>query len=174
MTEYTIYRLIDPRDSCVKYVGCTSNLEERLRLHIRHPEKTAKGKWISELQSEGLNPLAEVIETHADVTIAAEREIHWINQLKENGVSLTNGIINAKYTVRKKYISPPLEIEPSMRCLNLEKTAKIMQVTRKAVLDLIFEGELIAFKVGREYRVREVEIKAVMTRKQIKPKQAEQ
>lgn len=61
-----IYKLIDPRDNNVKYIGKTFNLKKRLSEHIseaktRKGMKTKKENWILKLISLGLKPIINLI-----------------------------------------------------------------------------------------------------------------
>jgi hypothetical protein len=76
-----IYRLLDPRNSEVRYIGVTKfTLEHRLNRHIGESlegVKTHKCRWISKLLRSGLTPIAELIEIVAE-DVWSERERFWI------------------------------------------------------------------------------------------------
>jgi predicted GIY-YIG superfamily endonuclease len=89
--DYYIYRLVDPRDSAVHYIGITSDVKARYRSH-RHnrsnnPQKIA---WIHDLQSQGLKPELEIIEQVFGETLARKHERDWICSYREQGAPLTN------------------------------------------------------------------------------------
>lgn len=88
-----IYRLVDPRDGAVRYIGKTrSTLNKRLHGHLQETRlrRCACGPWINELKSAGLRPKIELVETVADGTFWAERECFWIAQYRATGAPLLN------------------------------------------------------------------------------------
>ena len=97
---YTIYRLIDPRDSKPFYVGRTTDVKQRKHSHgwIVRPSSHSTSQRlrtrISELASEGLKPIMAVIEETNDKS----RETYWIEHLTRLGVQLLNkhGIRHAR------------------------------------------------------------------------------
>lgn len=56
-----IYALIDPRDGVIRYIGCSHDVEKRLRQHLRNPLNCLRG-WIKELKVAGLVPETKVLE----------------------------------------------------------------------------------------------------------------
>lgn len=91
-----IYKLIDPRDNTIKYIGKTkqNDIKKRLNGHIRMSLKnssTKKEKWICSLLSKGLSPIIEIVEECFEYNWE-EREIHWINYYSEI-YNLTNSTI---------------------------------------------------------------------------------
>jgi len=59
------------------------------------------------------------------------------------------------------------------RIFTADQIAKLLGFHRKTVIKWITDGELIASRLGREYRIRESDLDAFMTRKQIKRKDQE-
>jgi len=59
------------------------------------------------------------------------------------------------------------------RYLTVEQIAELLGFHRKTVIKWITDGELVGSRLGREYRVRESDLDAFMTRKQIKRKDQE-
>lgn len=61
----TIYGLIDPRTTLLRYVGKSYNPIERFSQHIRDcsRERTRKANWIRSLLKLGLKPQLEILET---------------------------------------------------------------------------------------------------------------
>lgn len=85
-----IYTLIDPRTSLIRYVGKTENTTDRLSSHIREAKKGTQSyvyNWIRELLRLDLVPLIKTIE---ECNNWQEREIFWIQKLREDGYPLTN------------------------------------------------------------------------------------
>lgn len=87
-----IYRLCDPRDGSVRYVGKTAQaLKCRLRGHLYDAERTNSRrvcKWISDLVAQGLRPVMELIEVAGENW--PEREVFWIEHYASEGADLTN------------------------------------------------------------------------------------
>lgn len=93
MTTY-IYTLADPRDGFVRYVGKTTNLNERYRCHV-NPAKSIndhRTNWLRSLRKSGLTPVMEVLEEiHSDDDSAwRDAERFWIESLRCLGCKLVN------------------------------------------------------------------------------------
>ena len=110
MTEYKIYTLTCPLDGNIKYVGATiQDLKIRLAGHCSAREGTHdKEIWIESLKIKKLKPVIEVLET-----IQSENKTHinyieqyWINQFKQWGFELYNGI---HYSVNNRKGRSPQE-----------------------------------------------------------------
>jgi hypothetical protein len=91
----TIYKLIDPRDNSVKYIGRTHKpLKKRLDGHLadaRRGSKSHRCKWIRKLLSKGLIPSIEALENVA-WDKGSEREQYWIAWYgRKNLVNGTDG-----------------------------------------------------------------------------------
>ena len=56
------------------------------------------------------------------------------------------------------------------RILTVDQIAELLGFSRKTVIKWIIDGDLVASRLGREYRVRESDLDDLMRRKQIKPK----
>ncbi len=52
----------------------------------------------------------------------------------------------------------------------IEEVAKILELHRNTVKKRIEEGDLVAIKVGREYRIRPRDLEDFMERNQYRPK----
>src|SRR6266851_8039644 len=106
MQEYSIYGLVDPRDSSTRYIGVSKQPNARMRAHTRH-RGGDKGKWLKELKELGLTPQVEVLETITNSrdaeAIATEREQHWISKFVGEGIALLNVA-----GVTKPYVAPRL------------------------------------------------------------------
>ena len=100
MRTYKIYKLIDPRDNAVRYVGVTTRtLQQRLSQHWNEGKNfigTYKRHWIKQLYEIGLKPIIELIEI-CDENQWEEREKFWISFFED----LTNHSIGGKGIVFK-------------------------------------------------------------------------
>ncbi|MCK9429979.1 MAG: GIY-YIG nuclease family protein [Candidatus Omnitrophica bacterium] len=87
----TIYNLKDPRNGEIYYVGCTKNIQQRIKAHLNPARDliTPKRKWIKELRDIGLKPLFSILE-EVDDSIALEREKYFIQTFRKLGSPLTN------------------------------------------------------------------------------------
>ena len=90
--KYTIYKLIDPTDNKVRYIGLTFNdLRMRLKSHLSEPGKSHKIFWIKKLKKQGLKPIIESVEENISTyDEACQREIYYIDHFKSLGCDLTN------------------------------------------------------------------------------------
>lgn len=90
--KYTIYKLIDPISDEIRYVGLTFNdLKQRLKSHCSEKSSSHKSNWIKKLKSFGLKPIIETIEENiSSYDEVCNREIYWIDKLKNDGHPLTN------------------------------------------------------------------------------------
>lgn len=109
-----IYKLIDPRNNEVRYIGKTINIKRRYKQHLYDKRKSHKSSWVQSLRNEKLKPILELLET-CDIDNWKERENYWIKQfnnltnLKEGGGSdyirttsdETKEKMRLKYTGRK-------------------------------------------------------------------------
>jgi predicted GIY-YIG superfamily endonuclease len=76
-----IYLLKNPIDQTVFYVGCTSNVKNRYRQHLKNAvehQNTPKNKLIFSLLQRSMQPLVEVVEQHEDPAFAREREEFYV------------------------------------------------------------------------------------------------
>jgi hypothetical protein len=96
--KYTIYKLVDPSDNQIRYVGLTFNsLKQRLKSHLSEPGKSHKIYWIKKLKKQGLIPIIESVEE--DISTyekACEREIYYIDFFKND---ITQIILKKKYII---------------------------------------------------------------------------
>lgn len=93
--QYTIYRLIDPRDNSTRYVGLSSNVLRRYAAHIlgNSPSQmnAARSAWLEDLNQQGFMPVLDVIESGIrDRRQAEEREAYWIRVYHDSGANLLN------------------------------------------------------------------------------------
>lgn len=87
-----IYKLINPIDNVIRYIGITSKtLQKRLKSHINDKKSNIhKINWINKLKSNDLFPIIELIEEVDDIKIANVRERYWINYYRNIGCNLLN------------------------------------------------------------------------------------
>lgn len=103
LIERFIYRLVDPRNNEIFYVGQTYDPRERYYAHIAcKSSNTAKDARITELRQLGLRPRFEIIEKIISVEIepVLEAERKWILFYLEQGEPLTNVIERSKKRVK--------------------------------------------------------------------------
>ena len=62
---------------------------------------------------------------------------------------------------------------PTERVYTLDQAAEWLGFNRKTIVKWIESGELIASRLGKEYRIRQSDIDDFMRRKQIRPKKDE-
>ncbi len=100
MKTYKIYKLIDPRDNSIKYVGVTTRtLQQRLSQHWYESKNfigTYKRHWIKELYNLGFKPNIKLIEI-CNKDNWEEREIYWISYFE----NLTNCSLGGKGIIFK-------------------------------------------------------------------------
>lgn len=95
---YFIYVLCDPRDTRVRYVGCSMNPAKRVRREVwlcaNRSGKTSRWcpnqRWIRELLAAGLQPVMHVVERSESAADASQLEADWMARLREKGASLLN------------------------------------------------------------------------------------
>lgn len=89
-----IYSLIDPIDNSIRYIGWTSNVENRYKQHLKEARRGSKNhrcNWIRSLFSKNVLPTISVIE-EIPYSKRQEREVYWISYYgRENLVNSTDG-----------------------------------------------------------------------------------
>lgn len=91
-TPHDAYRLRDPRNNTVFYVGISKNIQRRYKQHLACSGLNFKlNLRIQEILRCGLVPEMEIIEPAIlGANEAREREKHWINHHTQQGDLLTN------------------------------------------------------------------------------------
>lgn len=89
---FFIYRLLDPRDHSICYVGMSKNAERRYIEHTQNQIRSDLHWWITSLKRLNLRPLLSIIEAVETIEEAKEREAHWIREYLERDEPLTNGL----------------------------------------------------------------------------------
>lgn len=85
-----IYGLSDPRNDIIRYVGKTSNVERRLRAHLKRSGCKYCYAWLTKMNNDGISPSVTILETLSDNDDWASAEKKWIKHFKEQGNKLTN------------------------------------------------------------------------------------
>lgn len=101
---YNVYALVDPRDSHVRYIGCTCQRPStRLRKHMEVIESHAKrvNAWITELKGAGCQPVIVPFQTVKTKAQALDLELYWIKHFQHLGSELLN-VVGMHDSVRKK------------------------------------------------------------------------
>lgn len=98
-----VYALVDPRDSRIRYVGCSYEPGKRLARQldearkrrklsgmIKNPENMPpRLRWLNVLDDINERPIVVILE-QCEYERWRERENHWIIKLHEAGAELTN------------------------------------------------------------------------------------
>jgi hypothetical protein len=157
--SYQIYALIDPRDNTVRYVGISIDADERFISHLHDPNASLpKTRWIRELRQEGLSPVMQILETIEAganaLSLACQRELHWINEMQRRGYTLLNvmGVTrdySASYyprplsnMLRKDEGKPKPPERPIGSSIPMKQRLKVREIARAlhvAVTDLVEE-----------------------------------
>ncbi len=96
--KFYIYALIDPRfPSRFYYIGCTSNLSQRLQQHNGGSHQQQLRQWIKELRQVGLSASFVVLQTFASRNRALKAEQDWIKNCRSefliNKIQIPNVIL---------------------------------------------------------------------------------
>jgi len=93
---WSIYVLIDPRSGAVKYVGKTTNPQQRKSAHDRGSEgasSEALNTWFTDLEANGLKPIMTVLMSGLDEPTGAAKETEMILLHRQSGelLNFTDG-----------------------------------------------------------------------------------
>ncbi len=81
--KFYIYALIDPRfPSRYYYIGCTSNLSQRLQQHNGCAHQQQLLQWVKELKNIGLSPSYVVLQAFTSKENALKAEQKWIKNCR--------------------------------------------------------------------------------------------
>lgn len=89
MSNYYIYKLYDPRNRAVRYIGCTQNIQKRYRKHCFDTVNKEKMEWIQVLKHLNLLPRIKVIGVYTSKKEAKRMEKIIIKEYAKYG-TLTN------------------------------------------------------------------------------------
>lgn len=138
MKEKTkIYKLIDPRDESVMYVGkTTESMSSKLNTHRASAKNRIdkRSLWIKELQSQGLAPKYDIIE-YVEEEQWPEREEYWIKYYRKVNPKLCNlsagrGMLGIKWNTKRReelsYIKskPVYQLDTRFNILELHPSCK--------------------------------------------------
>lgn len=84
-----IYKLSDPADNAVRYVGKSNDLRRRLNQHYFRRANQGLWRWLAALAATGARPKMEPIETCSEADWR-ERETYWIARYRAAGADLFN------------------------------------------------------------------------------------
>lgn len=94
---YSVYILIDPRDSSIRYVGISRQVERRYREHCRGESGVEVSAFVQELKAHNLLPQMQIVEEAIpDECIAEMREYYWMDHFLAEGASLLNKISSSR------------------------------------------------------------------------------
>lgn len=89
MGKAHVYTLADPRTGEVRYVGVTTNPQQRFQFHMGAKSGTPMGDWMDKMDAAGVAPVCTVIaETCVGINRSVEREV--INEHFRMGCRLLN------------------------------------------------------------------------------------
>lgn len=132
--HHSVYALLDPRTSEVRYIGYTKNrITDRLRGHVGNCKvSTYKSNWIKQLKALGLRPKSRALCILSSEKEALRIEVAVIALYRSRGVRLTNstdggeGSVNLLPEIRERIVKG---VKASM---TPERRAKISaQVTKQ-------------------------------------------
>jgi predicted GIY-YIG superfamily endonuclease len=117
---YFIYKLVDPRDDTIGYVGISNNPNARYKQHVNMQDTNEKKIfWIQQLLQENIQPKMRIIEMiEEDEGEAYNREKYWIQYYLEKGVDLTN----IQYVGNEEYQDEHITTSPNEHVTPLTET----------------------------------------------------
>lgn len=147
----SVYALIDPRDSQVRYIGIARDVFKRYAQHLNYPHRNAENiEWINDLKASGTAPLLKVIEADISNQDIYEREKYWITHYIKIGAPLTNIIV------------PRAAKKRDGNYLHIEDVANLINLCERSVYRLIKSGRLTGFKEGGEWCFRQSDVDAYL------------
>lgn len=103
----TVYALIDPRDSKIRYVGKTTQpILTRLAGHLAQPTNPAMRVWINGLSLAGLAPRIEAVTTAPEARLDAEEKRQISRHIKQG-----HRLLNAPYY--QQHVADLSSIQPA-------------------------------------------------------------
>ena len=95
-----IYKLIDPSNNEIRYIGQTDDIKRRYNYHISSSMNensdsydTYKARWVRKLKLSGLLPIIEIVEECDSLEQSNIRERYYVSKLTNEGCRLTNSSI---------------------------------------------------------------------------------
>lgn len=161
--EYQIYKLIDPRNNEIKYIGCTKNkLNRRLSGHMVDSRfASQKVLWIAELIKENIKPIIESIEV-CDEFNWREREEYWMSQfsnlLNSDRIKPNNSKKQSvvQLSMGGEYIYTHDSIRGAARSVGLRSKTSIIEVLNESKksakgCNWIYEHDYLIMKNSQQY-----------------------
>ena len=68
--KYTVYAIIDPDNGKMVYVGCTGNLQSRLKQHYDYSSNTKRWEYMTRLKHEGKEPIIKELYVFNNIITA--------------------------------------------------------------------------------------------------------
>ncbi len=185
---YQIYALIDPRDNSIRYIGMSADVHVRFYGHLKsHKANEGKRRWLAELQRKGIEPALQILETieaSGDAyAIACEREHYWIDEMIRLGSPLLNIIgikrsyfpptkdISTRHKMKSSKMETPSSTAKSAEWLSVEAIAKELGVHPDTVRGWIRDRKIQATKLGRDYRIRRIDLDKFLKDRTITPEE---
>lgn len=143
---YKVYTLSDPITKEVRYVGMTKHsLFRRLILHksptsINWKRNANKMKWITELASQHLKPVIELLEEHTEYKNGLDAEIYWTNQLRAWGFNLLNQYCGRSMGYKTKEVMRSLKSGIAPSPITLKASA---EKRRRSVFQISIQGGIV-------------------------------
>jgi len=146
----TIYALIDPRDSKIKYIGQTGSPKTRLENHIssvrNSNDRSLRANWIRELLSEGLRPIFKELEV-VPIDRANESETKYLNECYRKGVILCNRQDEDGYRP-----GHDMNFRNTEEFITVQQIADIYGITKEAVRKRITQFNFVS--CGNTYLIK--------------------
>jgi hypothetical protein len=142
MSDVTIYALVDPRDSMIRYVGQTVNTAVRYASFATATNADLQD-WFDDLRRNGLKPHIHVLETVSFADMYTRERYH-IHRLVNEGHVLLNKINNPAFK-RERTSEPTVKATfsfPESTSKRLDELAKREHRKVSAQLVKMLEEEL--------------------------------
>jgi len=158
-----VYVLIDPRTEEPKYVGASTDPDQRFKAHNSHPHSDDLDDWISGLQDQGEEPEMEVV---------VERPVEQLGRAEEAviaGLSAAHDLLNGNDAsgYGRPIGSSPAALEEKDAVETLEDAKQEIERLRQRrdeLFDIAWEKEWKLMEIrrsdGRPHEVEDVDIPA--------------
>ena len=143
----TVYALVDPRDSTVRYIGQTMAPVARLSCHLSNVSSTAEERrdWMAELLASGSRPVMVTLE-RCSVEESASRESYWISFYRSRG-----RLYNAEHAatrVNNRFKPRPRNIAVTVR-FTVDEMADIKAAADGCSLDVATWLRMVSVEAAR-------------------------
>ena len=68
--RYTVYAIVDPDNGKMVYIGCTNNLQSRLKQHYNYSSNSKRWEYITKLKYEGKEPIIKELYVFSNIVTA--------------------------------------------------------------------------------------------------------